>query len=452
MPRLYDRAFEILATEVKRCSKDVLAGDVQRDIVLKRLERLRSQTGEPLSYQELRETVIDFFPNFSEKVLKQAAKANCPPGAWSKIKFAAVFLAGSAGAIWVLNLPYPMIRWPVARTLPILLLPSYMSMDYNYRRAIASVEQADQLVNQATSSADLDLGAVKVKEAQKHLDALPVWFLGYWPKYAAWFGWQFTFDEFKAARANVGRMEAKLFQEKQAQTLLTQGEQALNTAKQQYEQASTVADREKAIAAWQAALDQINQLPQQTLIGRTSRTKLAAYQRDFQEVASIAAKSARTETLIEVAEQFAIAAGQKAQNPPHSASEWQEIQKLWSQAIDRLEAVRVEDSGYVEAQKLLAKYQSDVGTVRTRLEMEQASVRDLEMAKSQIESLLANTTRNASSVDRDRTLGQIQTIINQLENVKTGTTAYAEAQQLMRSAQNKVKEILQASPRTNFGN
>jgi len=125
---------------------------------------------------------------------------------------------------------------------------------------------------------------------------------------------------------------------------------------------------------------------------------------------------------------------------------------LWSQAIDRLEAVRVEDSGYVEAQKLLAKYQSDVGTVRTRLEMEQASVRDLEMAKSQIESLLANTTRNASSVDRNEMISQIQRIINQLQNVKPETTAYEEAQQLMRSAQNKIKEILQASPRTNFGN
>lgn len=117
-----------------------------------------------------------------------------------------------------------------------------------------------------------------------------------------------------------------------------------------------------------------------------------------------------------------------------------------------MEAVRVEDSGYVEAQKLLAKYQSDLGTVRTRWEMEQASVRDLEMAKSQIESLLANTTRNASSVDRDRSIGQIQTIINQLQKVKTGTTAHAEAQQLMRSAQNKLKEIVQASPRTNFAN
>ncbi len=91
-------------------------------------------------------------------------------------------LGGLAGLIWLLNLPYPMIRRPVAKTAPILLLPSYLSMDSNYRQAIAKVEQSDQLVNQATSLADLKLGQEKVIQAQKHLDALPVWFLGYEPR------------------------------------------------------------------------------------------------------------------------------------------------------------------------------------------------------------------------------------------------------------------------------
>ncbi len=52
-------------------------------------------------------------------------------------------------------------------------------MDHHYRGAVAQVEQADQLINYATSPADIELGEVKVKQAQQHLDALPVWFLGY---------------------------------------------------------------------------------------------------------------------------------------------------------------------------------------------------------------------------------------------------------------------------------
>lgn len=264
MPRLNDRALKLLRAELQKCSSSNLASQVQRDIVLKRWEKLRWQQGSPVSLEELRGTVIDMFPNFSEKILKAAARANRPSGQWGKVRFAAVLLVGMAGGLWVLNLPYPMIRWPVARTAPILLLPSFISMDYHYRRAIALVEQADQLVNQPTGPADLTLGAVKVKEAQQHLDALPVWFLGYFPRHRFWGGWQFTFDEFRSARASVARMDAKLFQEKQAQTLLAQGEQALKTAKQQYQQAE-IADRSVAITAWQAALDTLQQIPPETL-------------------------------------------------------------------------------------------------------------------------------------------------------------------------------------------
>lgn len=217
MPRLSDRAFQILVAEIQRCTGNDLAGKVQGGIVLKRLERLRLQKGTPVSPGEMRGVVIDMFPSFNEKVLKAAAGANCPPEPWSKIKFAGALLVGATGGLYMLNLPYPMVRLPVARTAPILLLPSYISMDHHYRQAIAHVEQADQLINQASGPGDLTLGEAKLKEAAKNLDTLPVWFLGYSPQHTFWHGWQFTLDEFRTARANVGRMEATLFQEKQAQ-------------------------------------------------------------------------------------------------------------------------------------------------------------------------------------------------------------------------------------------
>ena len=87
---------------------------------------------------------------------------------------------GVAGLVGVTNLPYPMIRKPVVEKAPLILLPSYRSMDRNYRQAIANVEQADQLTNQATSKPDIKLAEEKVQVAQTNLDALPVWwFLGY---------------------------------------------------------------------------------------------------------------------------------------------------------------------------------------------------------------------------------------------------------------------------------
>lgn len=442
MTRLNDRAFEILHTELQKYSSTEKLVKVQRDIVLKRLEKLRSLPGSSASLEELRYIIVDIIPNFSEKVLIAAAKANCPPeNAFRQIKWRMGIVIGSVGMLWVVNLPYPMLRLPVARTAPILLLPSYISMDYHYRQAIAKVEQADQLINQATASADFTLGEIKVKEAQKHLDALPVWFLGYWPQYTFWFGWQFTLDEFKSARASVGRMEAKVFQEKNALEQLNQGIEALNAAKQHYQVGQTATEKETALTSWQTALDRLKQIPSQTLAGRTAQTELAASKRDYEQVALVAAGGARTSTLITAAQQFAIAATEFAQKPPHNASKWSEIAELWKQAIDQLQQVLLSDLGYVEAQKLRAQYSRNLAIVRTNLQAEQTSVAAIETAKAKIETLLASAPADSSSESRIQLISQLQGIINQLETVKSGTTAYAEAQQLMRAAQNKLKQI-----------
>ncbi len=284
MYRLNKRAWKILRAEVERCSGSDQFSKMEMEIVIERLDKLRKEKGYPASLDDLRDAVFDTYPQFSEKVLKQAAQANKAPGVFTKIKWATILLTTSAGVLWVVNLPYPMIRWPVAKAAPILLLPSYISMDYNYRGAIKNLEQADQLVNKATSQADIDLGGEKVKAAQKHLDNLPVWFLGYYPQaYCGLFGctWKFTLDEFESARRQAARIEAIVFQDQNAFIPLAEAEKSLKVAKQQYEQATEIKDRETAIASWQAAIDQLDQIPQQTLAGENSQTKLKAYKRDF---------------------------------------------------------------------------------------------------------------------------------------------------------------------------
>ena len=111
MARLTDRAFEILQTEVDKCAAaDTVAGEVYRRMVIKRLEKLRSQNGTFASIEEIRDTFKNEFPNFSEQALKAAVKANRPPGLFGKIIFAGSLLGGAAGIIWLINLPFPLIR------------------------------------------------------------------------------------------------------------------------------------------------------------------------------------------------------------------------------------------------------------------------------------------------------------------------------------------------------
>jgi hypothetical protein len=443
MRRLNQRAFEILRAEIQRCCQTDVASQFVQEVALKRLERLRSQSGTPLTLEEMRKEIAELFPNFSEKALKTAARANRQNPTWGKVKLATLLLLGTAGVIGVANLPIPMVRWSVARTAPWLLFPSYISMDYNYRRAIARVEQADQLVNQSTNFADLDLGNTKVKEAQSHLDALPVWFLGYYPqRYCSFFqcGWQFTLDEFQSARKNVARMEAKLFQEKNAQAALEQGEQALGQAQEQYRQSQAEPDKNNAIADWQAAIDVLQQIPSETLAGRIAKTKLPAYERDFQQVAGVTAGTARTGTLIAAAQQFATLA-ETNPNSARSVAEWQEVIGLWDDAIARLQQITDTDPDYLQAQKLLATYRKQQGNARVRLQAEKSSADAFEAAQALTNNLVATTSSNPAFNDRGRVASQLMQIINQLKKVQKGTTVYSEAQQLLTFAQNKLKQL-----------
>ena len=437
---LTDRAFDILRAEVDKCAAaDGVAGNVYRSMVIKRLEKLRSQNGTFASIDEIRDTFKDEFPNFSEKALKEAVKANKAPGLFDKIIFAGGFLGAGAGIIWLLNLPFPMIRWPVAKTMPILLLPSFISMDHNYRQAIALVEQSDQLLNKATAAADFDLGETKAKQAQKHLDALPVWFLGYYPEtYCSFFGctWRFTLDEFQAARKNVGRMDAQIFQQKNAFTQLSQVEQALTTAKQEYQQAKNAADRQKASINWQSAIDKLNQIPAETLAGETAKKKLQAAERDFQAMGGVATGSVRADNLIEAAKEFALSAAVASQKPPHPAAQWEQIAGLWEEGINRLKMVPVDNPGYLDAQTKLAQYQKNLGIAQIRRQAEKDSATVLQEAKS----LFANLQKDVNSQNSGNSLSQLQEIINKLESVKPGTTVYPESQKWLQSARKKQQE------------
>ncbi|MBK1986741.1 hypothetical protein A0J48_004155 [Sphaerospermopsis aphanizomenoides BCCUSP55] len=418
---------------------------------------------------------------------------------FGKIKFAAFFIAGTAGVLWVVNLPYPMIRKPVAQVAPILLLPSFMSMDHSYRGAIDALEQADQLVSRATSTADIELGGEKVKAAKRHLDNLPVWFLGYYPqRYCSLFScsWQFTFDEFEQARERVARLEAVVFQDKNALVPLNEAKTALETAKQQYQQAKNTKERETAIANWQIAIDKLDQISQQTLAGKTAQTQLTAYKRDFEYarvsnfitaaqefdleaqkiqptnsqvaaelwqqavnrleqvpnenpqyvdaqklIASYQVKQKtvvdpRSTTYIASAKQYALAAAKASQNPPHTVQKWEQVSDLWEKAIRQLENIQVSEPSYVEAQKLIAQYQTNLGTIKNRRQLESDGKEILDTANKEIQRLIASPPD-----DKNEMKSEIIGIMNQLNNVKSGTTSYAEARRLLKLADNKLKQL-----------
>lgn len=433
MRRLNQRAFAILAAEMNRLAKDPLES-VRRDILLRRLTKLQAQEGVPMTYGEIKAEVQEIFPEFSDQVLRRAARVNRKGGKLKLVVNGTIGLTIAAGSLWVLNLPYPMIRWPVARVAPILLLPSYLSMDHSYRQAVSLVAQSDQLVNQATSTQDIELGSEKVDEAQKHLDRLPVWFLGYYPRsYCTLFSctWRFTYDEFAAAREAIGRMEAKVFQEQNAFTLLDEGTAEVDAAKAAYQAADTGEAKTAAVVAWQGGMDKLNEIPPETLAGRQAQTKLDAYRRDFEQVSGVLAGGNRSNSLIEAAKQFGWTASTRAQNPPHSAAEWQAIAEAWQDAITRLEQVPLADPGYGEAQRMLAEYKSNLSTIRIRLSEEEESQAFWRLGQERYTRLWSNS----QDLSPAQYTEELQLLINDLKRVKEGTTPFAEAQAILQSVE-----------------
>lgn len=447
MPRLSQSAYDLMVKELERLWDGKPLEKVRYDIAIKRLQKLRQQEGPPTDYTELKNAVDDVFPEFRDSVLKQAAKRNRPHPAAAPARWLLGLgfgTAAAAGFVWFVNLPYPMVRWPVAENAPMLLLPSFMRMDHSYRQAIIYTEQADQLINSATSSADIELGAEKAAEAQKYLDRLPVWFLDYYPKlYCRLFGcsWRFTLDEFREARELIGRMDAQVFQEENAFELLEENTLVVDTALNRYESFQTPAERQGALAMAQDGIDKLDQIPTETLAGRQAQKRIEAYRRDHSILAGATATASRSDSLVEVAKGYASQAVQIAQNPPHGVSVWSQAESQWQEAIRTLERVPEDSPSYVAAQALRAEYLANKGAIATRKQQEKEAVALVNRVRDRAVQLTAQAERR----DRQGVLTGLTQVIQQLDNVPAGTTVTAEAQQLRRQAQAQLQQLQSAN-------
>ena len=284
------------------------------------------------------------------------------------------------------------------------------------------MEQAEQLIDGVTTPADLALGEQTLEQAQKSLDALPIDLVDSSLSTYGYYGSQFSRSRFNATRAEVGRLRAKVFQERNAQNELLVAERSLMNAQQQYPQAKTTSDRQTAIATWQTALEQLQSIPGETLAGKTAQQNLLAYEREFEKTAGLFAGNERPLMAISIAKEYSQRAAVQGQNPPHSAQEWQQVIALWEEAIAQVKHIAPDDLlGNQEAQTLGAVYQQNLGQIKIRLAAETDSVRAFEQAQAQTTSLLAS----ANYATREDTGSQLQSIINQLNQVKPGTTVYS---------------------------
>ncbi|PSN78836.1 hypothetical protein C8B47_14900, partial [filamentous cyanobacterium CCP4] len=111
---------------------------------------------------------------------------------------------------------------------------------------------------------------------------------------------------------------------------------------------------------------------------------------------------------------------------------------LWATAIARLEDIPAQDPGYNQAQVLLAEYQANLGIIQENAAREEASAQALDSAIEKNTRMLA---QNLEGMDRNQIASLMQDIINDLEKVQPGTTSYARASDLLKSANQKLAQL-----------
>ncbi|MBD2742076.1 hypothetical protein [Coleofasciculus sp. FACHB-1120] len=125
------------------------------------------------------------------------------------------------------------------------------------------------------------------------------------------------------------------------------------------------------------------------------------------------------------------AAARQSQNPPHSATEWLEIQKLWREAIALLEPVPKNSTVYQLAQQKIKDYRTNLAATNGRVNAERQALKNLDAAKEGLQ--VAEAREGVANSIATWRLAETnwEMAINRLKAIPVGTTARPEAQQLL---------------------
>ncbi|WP_446684790.1 hypothetical protein A5482_001400 [Cyanobacterium sp. IPPAS B-1200] len=350
------------------------------------------------------------------------------------------------GFLYIVNLPYAAIRRPINNHAPVLLLPSQIIVENNFKKALNLTEQAEQLIDNATDFPDLELGSQRLQEGKIYLDNIPIIaqqeLMGYGGS-RFFYRSSFSGSQFLEMRRKVGELEAKIFQGNNAKTTLNRLETQLTEIKNQYQNSNSDQERRQIIQQWRTMLNEFNLISPSTFAGTIAQQKLVAHQLDFEDMVGFSANNERLATFVSTAQDFANLAKVRSQNSPYTVSEWSDIEDFWQKAINELNKIPSTDlEGYRQANRIIVEYEDSLRDVRLRKEREENSLRNFNKAEDLINNYRSSTVNMEDSPNNiNRRIVQIQEIINILQDIDPNSTSYAEAQMLISDAQNQINSL-----------
>ena len=357
---------------------------------------------------------------------------------WKRVKFISLSIGLLGGGLAIANLPIPLIRQPIAKHAPFLLLPSLVAWDHHYREGTVALEQAEQLIQQAKHPDDLTLGDRALKLAQQHLNALPLEDLSQYD--ASYYcsirscSWRFSSWEIQQRRELAARIEATLTQERHLQSQLQQTTDAIAEDQVNYQKATSETQKQPIVTQWQQDIQQLEALSSNMLTGKLARVEKAKAETAFQNATGFSHDQKRSGNLIQAAKQFALSAQTMSKGASQSTTEWQTILKQWDSAIAQLQSVSPDNPDYISSRKALADYQQQQGRVNVRMQEERSAMTQLQTTEAQINLLV----RSYSGMNRDQAKAELMSIEARLKQIPAGTTSYEQAQEWLVSLRKRL--------------
>jgi tetratricopeptide (TPR) repeat protein len=131
----------------------------------------------------------------------------------------------------------------------------------------------------------------------------------------------------------------------------------------------------------------------------------------------------------------------KSQNPPLPVHEWREIQQIWRESIASLEKVPFDNFLYALAERKLKEYRANLNMINQRVIAENEAQAQLDKAKRAAESAEAREGIAISSDPWAVVYAKWQAAVDELGKVPERSMARIEAQRLLPTYQNKLKEV-----------
>lgn len=416
MSRLSDRAFHIVKEEIDRCYSDTPQDQLERVIMLARLESLRQQPGEPISKVKLWEELSDISPRFNQQIIHTAANVDATsPFVGISIGVGAVAVLVAA-AIGVENLSESAV--PLRTT----------SAFKNTLQASADKSAGAQ----ATTASSVQPGVTQPGAAEK------------------------TQPKFAKAPANAAHSNRRI--------LTAPTKSAFETARAFGWQAALKAQnpphsaqhwRETA-TLWSQAIDLLDQVPRYDGNYTAARAKKEVYQQNLaaiqareQEALLATSKKSNTspqfsapaESQLTIAKRYGWQAALASQNAPHPAQKWADISQLWQLAIQNLNQIEPQDSTYADAQQIKTQYQENLAAIRQRYQQEQNATQRLQSLQATLNEIEQSITLSSSSRKT-----QLAAIVKRLQTIPTNTVAHLQAQSLIERTQGQLGTLPERSP------